>query len=171
MGNLPLLEDALAGLPHTRRAMFGGHGAFAPNGGMFAAIVDDDRIALKLPRQEDWDGFLAEGGEPWVYDGRVSMASWAVVPDSLYDEPRRLAEWARRAHATAVPSKSKQARLRKAAAKAKAPAKAAGGKAAARKAPAKKAAPKKPAAKKAGSKGVAGKGSARKGPAKGRGRP
>jgi TfoX/Sxy family transcriptional regulator of competence genes len=151
MGNLPLLEEALDALPHTRRSMFGGHGAFAPNGGMFAAIVDGDRIALKLPRQEDWDAFLAEGAEPWVYDGRMSMAGWAVIPESLYDEPRRLAEWARRAHATAVPSKSKLARAKKAAGK-KAAAKKASPKKAAKKAPGKKAASKKPASKKGASK-------------------
>lgn len=107
MSNLPLLEDACAGLPHSTRSMFGGHGLFAPNGGMFAAIVDLDRIALKLAREEDAEAFRAEGGEPWVYDGRASMRGWYVVPDEMYDEPRRLAEWARRAHATVEPKKAK----------------------------------------------------------------
>jgi TfoX/Sxy family transcriptional regulator of competence genes len=138
MGNLPLLEEALDALPHTRRSMFGGHGAFAPNGGMFAAIVDGDRIALKLPKAEDWEAFLAEGAEPWVYEGRTSMAGWAVIPEPFYDEPRRLAEWARRAHATAVPSKSKLARAKKAADK-----RPAAKKAPARKSPAKKGASKR----------------------------
>jgi TfoX/Sxy family transcriptional regulator of competence genes len=48
MGNIDLLEDACASLPHTTRAMFGGHGLFAPHGGIFAAVVDDDRIILKF---------------------------------------------------------------------------------------------------------------------------
>ena len=156
MGNLALLEDALAALPHTRRSMFGGHGAFAPNGGMFAAIVDDDRIALKLPRQEDYEAFLAAGGEPWVYEGRMSMAHWAVVPDALYDDPRGLAEWARRAHATAAPSKSKLARARKAAKGATAK------KAATRKSATKKA----PAAKSPATKGATKKSAGKKAPAK-----
>jgi TfoX/Sxy family transcriptional regulator of competence genes len=154
MGNLPLLEEALDALPHTRRSMFGGHGAFAPNGGMFAAIVDGDRIALKLPKQEDWDAFLAEGAEPWVYDGRMSMAGWAVVPESFYDEPRRLAEWARRAHATTVPSKSKLARAKKAAAKTGA---------------VKKAGPRKAATTARGKKAVSRKAASKKGASKRRG--
>lgn len=108
MSHLPLLEDACEGLPHTRRAMFGGHGLFAPNGGMFAAIVPGDRIALKLPREEDAAAFLAEGGEAWVYEERMTMRAWFVIPDDFYDEPLRLAEWARRAHATAEPPKAKK---------------------------------------------------------------
>lgn len=108
MPNLEILTEACAALPHTRRAMFGGHGFFAPNGGMFAAVVDQDRIALKLPLPEDEEAFRAEGAEPWVYDGRMRMSHWCVVPDALYDEPRRLAEWARRAHATAAPSRARR---------------------------------------------------------------
>lgn len=124
MGNLDLLLDACARLPHTRRAMFGGHGLFAPNGGMFAAIVDEDRIALKLPNAEDQAAFQAEGARPWVYQGQMTMAAWLVVPDELYDAPQRLAEWARLAHATAVPPKPKG---KKAKAAAKRPAKKAAG--------------------------------------------
>ena len=112
--------------------MFGGHGLFAPNGGMFAAVVDGDRVALKLPRPEDQEAFVAEGAEPWVYEGRTSMGGWFVIPDALYDEPRSLADWARRAHATAAPSRSKVARAKKAA-------KAAARKGAAKKAPRKRA--------------------------------
>lgn len=108
MSALPILEDACEGVPHTRRAMFGGHGFFAANGGMFAAVVDEDRIALKLPRPEDHEAFLAEGAKPWVYQERMAMARWLVVPDAFYDEPRRLADWARRAAATAEPKKAKR---------------------------------------------------------------
>ena len=128
MAGLEILEEACAGLRYTKRAMFGGHGLFAPNGGMFAAIVDDDRVALKLP-DEAHAAFEAEGGRPWVYDGRMAMRAWFVIPDALYDATERLAAWTRRAHAAAKPSKAKAARD-------------------AKKAPAKKAAAKKPAAKK-----------------------
>ena len=114
MSSLPLLEDACAALPHARRAMFGGHGFFAPNGGMFAAIVDEDRIALKLEDEAAARELREEGGEPWTYQGRTTMSHWYVVPDALYDSPPRLAEWARRAHALVKPPR------RKAAAKAKA---------------------------------------------------
>lgn len=107
MSSLDLLEEACAGLPYTKRAMFGGHGLFAPNGGMFAAVVDEDRLALKLPEEATFAEFLAEGARPWVYDGRTTMRKWAVVPEEMYDEPARLAAWARRAHATAEPKRAK----------------------------------------------------------------
>ena len=149
MPNVDILEDACAALPHTTRSMFGGHGLFAPNGGMFAAVVDDDRIALKMSEDADFEAFRAAGAEPWVYDGKTTMRGWLVVPDDLYDDPRGLAEWARRAHATAKPGKKKAAK--KSAAK-KGPA----GKAA--KAPSKKAAPKKGASKKAPAKKAVRKG-------------
>ena len=124
MGNLDLLEDACARLAHTTRAMFGGHGLFAPNGGMFAGIVDDDRIVLKLARDPERAELLSEGGAPWVYDGKTTMKDWIVVPDRFYDEPETLAAWAKRAHAIAPPKKAKGA---------KAPAKKAAGKASAKK--------------------------------------
>jgi TfoX/Sxy family transcriptional regulator of competence genes len=92
MGNVDHLDDACAGLSHTKRSMFGGYGYFAPNGGMFAAVVDDDRIALKLPEPADHEAFVAEGAEPWVYDGKMTMRGWLVIPDAMYDEPRALAE-------------------------------------------------------------------------------
>ena len=146
MGNIDLLEDACAALPHTTRAMFGGHGLFAPNGGMFAAVVDDDRVALKLPLPDDAEAFRAEGGEAWVYDGRATMRAWYVVPDELYDDPRRLADWARRAHATAEPPRSKG--------KAKGTSKAKAAKGAGKAPAAKKASPKKASPKKARGKGA-----------------
>lgn len=103
--SLPLLEDACTRIPHTTRAMFGGHGFFANNGGMFAAIVDGDRIALKLPVPEDFAALVALGGKQWVYQDRMPMRAWAVVPDAFYDEPRTLAEWAKKASTTAEPGK------------------------------------------------------------------
>lgn len=110
MGNLDLLEDACARLPHTTRAMFGGHGLFAPNGGMFAGIVDEDRIVLKLKAgSPDHDAFVALGARPWTYGDDpkpMTMKEWLLVPDALYDEPRALAEWAARAHRAAPPKKA-----------------------------------------------------------------
>jgi DNA transformation protein len=111
MGNLDLLEEACAGLPHATRAMFGGHGLFAPNGGMFAGIVDDDRIIFKLAPEPLRAELVAEGGAPWVYKGKMgemTMAEWITVPDAFYDEPRTLAAWAKRAHAAAPPKGAKK---------------------------------------------------------------
>ena len=69
MGNIDLLEDACdrARLARSTRAMFGGHGLFAPNGGMFAGIVDDDRIILKLTEDAPRGELMSAGGEAWTY--------------------------------------------------------------------------------------------------------
>lgn len=113
MGNLDILEDACARLPHATRAMFGGHGLFAPNGGMFAGIVDDDRVILKLADEGPRAELVALGGAPWTYAGQtkpMTMREWILVPDSFYDEPARLAEWAAVAHRLARPPKGKPAK-------------------------------------------------------------
>ena len=110
MGNLDLLEDACARLPHTTRAMFGGHGLFAQNGGMFAGIVDEDRIILKLADEAPRAELVALGGAPWTYAGQekpMTMREWILVPDAFYDDPARLAEWAAVAHKLAKPPKGK----------------------------------------------------------------
>ncbi len=115
VSNLDLLEDACDALPHTTKRMFGGHGLFAPNGGMFAGIVTDDQIMLKFADEPLRDELIALGGEPWAYTEKMTMREWIVIPDDFYDEPAHLAEWARRAHAIAPPPKPKS--KKKAAAK------------------------------------------------------
>ena len=107
MGNIDLLEDACEKLAHTTRAMFGGHGLFAPNGGMFAGIVDDDRIILKLAQEPERGELIALGGAPWVYNGKMTMKDWIVIPEAFYDEPATLAEWARKAWRIAPAKKAK----------------------------------------------------------------
>lgn len=104
---LDVLTDACVGLPMTVRKMFGGHGFFAPNGGMFAAIVTDDEVILKLVRGAARDELIALGGHPWVYDGSgrpMTMAEWIVIPESFYDAQELLSKWAARAH-DLVPAK------------------------------------------------------------------
>jgi TfoX/Sxy family transcriptional regulator of competence genes len=105
--SLELLTEACASLNHTPRRMFGGHGFFALNGGMFAGIVTDDAVIFKLVMGPLRDELIALGGHPWVYDGMkkpTTMKEWIVVPDSFYDDGELLAEWASKAH-RAVPAK------------------------------------------------------------------
>lgn len=113
MGNVDLLEDACMRLPHATRAMFGGHGLFAPNGGMFAGIVDDDRMILKFPEgTPEHAAFLAAGGKPWTYEGgpkAMTMREWLLVPLDLYDAPTELAAWAAEAHRLAPAKPPKKA--------------------------------------------------------------
>ncbi len=102
-----LLTEACALLPVTVRKMFGGHGFFAPNGGMFAGIVSDDQAILKLTDARALTELVALGGHAWTYEGKgapVTMASWIVVPEAFYDDLELFAQWASRAHRL-VPAK------------------------------------------------------------------
>lgn len=122
--SLPLLEDACAKLPHVTKKMFGGHGLFAPNGGMFAGIVTDDKIIFKLADAKARAELEALGGAAWTYDGQkkpMTMREWILAPESFYDEPELMEQWAKRAHKLA-PAKKAPAK-KKASAKKKAPAK------------------------------------------------
>jgi DNA transformation protein and related proteins len=108
-----LLSDACLGLVCTPRKMFGGHGFFAPNGGMFAGIVTDDEIILKLADARAREELVALGGHPWVYEGKgqaMTMREWIVIPQGYYDDAEALAAWARRAHALAPPKVASKAR-------------------------------------------------------------
>ncbi len=112
--SLELLTDACASLPVTVRRMFGGHGFFAPNGGMFAGIVTDDEVIFKLVSGPLRDELIAIGGRAWVYDGHrkpMTMHEWIVVPERFYDDPELFAEWAAKAHA-AAPAKKLKAKAR-----------------------------------------------------------
>jgi TfoX/Sxy family transcriptional regulator of competence genes len=104
--------------------MFGGHGLFAPHGGIFACIVDEDRIILKLEDLTARAELVALGGEPWTYAGKVTMKAWIVIPETFYDDTGLLEEWAARAHRLA-PAKVRKAvkKVRAAPAKANAPTK------------------------------------------------
>jgi TfoX/Sxy family transcriptional regulator of competence genes len=99
--SLELLTEACTSLTVTTRRMFGGHGFFAPNGGMFAGIVTDDAIIFKLQLGPLRDQLIGLGGKPWVYNQKMTMKEWIVVPESFYDDSESLAEWASKAHRVA----------------------------------------------------------------------
>lgn len=106
---LEILTDVCTGLPMTIRKMFGGHGFFAPNGGMFAGIVSDDLIILKLADDAAREELIGLGGRPWTYHGKhkpMTMRDWIVVPSEFHDDFEQFSAWARRAHAL-VPGKIK----------------------------------------------------------------
>lgn len=105
---LDLLSDACVGLPHTVRKMFGGHGFFAPNGGMFAGILSDSEAMLKFVEGPARTELIGLGGHPWVYGGQakpMTMQEWIVVPEQFFDDPEVFASWARRAHGQVPPKK------------------------------------------------------------------
>lgn len=107
---LDILKDACAGLPMTTRKMFGGHGFFAPNGGMFAGIVSDHEIIFKLGDETARAELIELGGRAWTYKGDtkpMTMREWIVVPENFYDDQELFAAWARRAHRMAPAKKIK----------------------------------------------------------------
>jgi TfoX/Sxy family transcriptional regulator of competence genes len=104
--SLEIMNEVCAEVSTTVRKMFGGHGFFAPHGGMFAGIVTDDEIVLKLQRGSARDELIALGGHPWTYDAggkAVTMQEWIVVPDTFYDDLETFADWVKRAHRLAPP--------------------------------------------------------------------
>ena len=109
--SLELLTDACASLPVRVQKMFGGHGFFAPNGGMFAGIVTDDEVIFKLKLGPLRDELIALGGRPWVYDGKgkpMTMQEWIVVPEGFYDDAELFEAWAAKAHAAVPPKAAKK---------------------------------------------------------------
>lgn len=74
---------------------------------MFAGIVTDDEVILKLVLGPARDERMGLGGRPWVYRGRdkaMTMQEWIVVPDAFYDDQELFSTWAARAHRL-VPAK------------------------------------------------------------------
>ena len=110
--SLEILIEACGELEVVRRKMFGGYGFFAPNGGMFAGIVTEDEIILKIegaPRDE----LVALGGKPWTYTGQskpMTMENWIVVPERFYDDFELFNVWAARAHKLAPAKRAKPRR-------------------------------------------------------------
>jgi DNA transformation protein len=91
--------------PVTVKRMFSGAGIFA-DGLMFGLIVDG-AIHLKADETNIAD-FEREGSRPFTYTrgkrGPVALPYWRL-PERLYDDPDKLAVWARRAFATAQQKK------------------------------------------------------------------
>ncbi len=96
---LSLLEDATAHLPGiTPRRMFGSDTLFV-HSHIFALVWRAGRIGLKLPDPAVYAEFLElAGAEPWMLDGKTTMSSWVLVPESFHDEPDGLREWALRSY-------------------------------------------------------------------------
>ena len=86
--------------PVAVKRMFGGAGVYA--GGTIFAIVIDGVIYLKAD-EHGIPAFEAEGLAPFSYEAknkRVVTSYWRM-PDRLYDDPEELAQWSRRALASA----------------------------------------------------------------------
>jgi TfoX/Sxy family transcriptional regulator of competence genes len=104
------MDEATQELLFVSRRMFGGLGYFAPNGGIFAAIVTHDDLVLKFVLGPERNELVALGGAPWVYEGSprsITMQEWLVVPEAFYDDVELLKHWVGRAHRAAPPKKKR----------------------------------------------------------------
>lgn len=89
-----LVLDQLRGLPGvTWRRMFGGYGFYA--GGLFFAVVWDDRLYLKTDDAGE-AAFRERGMGPFTYEGGA-LKSLYEVPADVLEDADELVEWARRA--------------------------------------------------------------------------
>jgi len=89
-----LLEELFAPLGGVGfRRMFGGAGVFCD--GLMFALVLDDVLYLKADERTR-PQFGAEGCEPFRYQarGRTVTTSYWRLPERLFDDPERFAEWA-----------------------------------------------------------------------------
>jgi len=77
----------------TWRKMFGGYGLYA--GGLFFAVIWDDRLYLKTAAADEAD-FRTRGMGPFTYEGGALKSLWEVPADVLEDADE-LGVWATRA--------------------------------------------------------------------------
>lgn len=103
MDNVELEELFQAVGPVSIRRMFGGKGVYCD--GLIIAIWLRDSLLLKGDA-ESAEKYEAAGGQQWTYQHRktgkdVKMPYW-TLPESAFDDPDEMAEWARIAFETAL---------------------------------------------------------------------
>jgi len=102
-----LVLDQMRGVPAlTWRRMFGGHGFYS--GGLFFAVVWDDRLFLKTGEAER-AAYQARGMGPFTYEGGALTSLWEV-PAEVLEDADELTAWATRAVAAARAAKLRTAR-------------------------------------------------------------
>jgi len=97
--------------PVSIRRLFGGKGIYFD--GVIVAIVLRGELLLKADEQSAPD-FEAAGCKQWTYTGSrhgklIAMPYWSV-PDSAFDDPDEMLEWARAALAAGQRAETKKKR-------------------------------------------------------------
>ncbi|MEP2987905.1 MAG: TfoX/Sxy family protein [Parasphingorhabdus sp.] len=82
------------------KGMLGVDGVFMvlPDGDLMFGLVTDETFYLKVDDTNRVD-FEREGKRPFVYkskNGEKDVASYYELPETLYDEPDALMDWAKR---------------------------------------------------------------------------
>ena len=94
--------------PVTARAMFGGVGIYSA--GIFFALIDDDRLYLKVD-ETNRDDFEARGMGPFTPFGDPShVMGYYELPSGVLDDPAELSVWVEKAVAVAERRTSKKGR-------------------------------------------------------------
>ncbi len=97
-----LVLEQLRGVPAlTWRRMFGGYGFYS--GGLFFAVVWDDRLFLKAG-EADRAAFRARGMGPFTYEGGALHSLWET-PAEVLEDADELQAWALRAVAASRAAK------------------------------------------------------------------
>jgi TfoX/Sxy family transcriptional regulator of competence genes len=110
-----LIDDAMAGIPHEKKKMFGCPAFFA-QGNMFAGVYRSS-IFLRLG-EEDRNRLLGTSKEIQPFEplpGRV-MRQYLAIPDSLCEDAPFVQGWLKKSHAYALtlpPRNEKSMRTRK----------------------------------------------------------
>ena len=99
-----VLEQLSAVAPVTARAMFGGVGIYA--GGLFFAILDDDRVYFKVD-DASRPRYLAAGMGPFdpFGNGEQVMNGYHELPGEVLEDEEALPSWMEEALAVAARAK------------------------------------------------------------------
>jgi TfoX/Sxy family transcriptional regulator of competence genes len=95
------LEELTAPLPRVASRRMFGCDAFLAGGTMFALVLKEGRIGLKLPDDQLAGLRALPGADPWK-PGDMVMRQWVLVPETFHDDTDGLAPWVSRAHAAAL---------------------------------------------------------------------
>lgn len=96
------------------KPMFGGFGIYRD--GLMFALIANDQLYFKADDQSEGE-FTREGLPPFTYEskGKTARLRYHEAPPEVFDDPQRMAWWARLAYDCAVrqrPAARKAARLR-----------------------------------------------------------
>jgi len=104
-----VLEQFGRVVPVTSRAMFGGVGIYSD--GLFFALLDDDRVYLKVDATNRPDFERAGMGPFQPYgDGSKPMTGYSELPAELLEDPHTLRPWVEKSLDVARRGRRKRAR-------------------------------------------------------------
>jgi TfoX/Sxy family transcriptional regulator of competence genes len=92
-----VFDGALAGLEGVEPKRLFGCDAYFVNGNIFAVVLKEGRLGLRLTEARSRDALRAlPGAEPWIVGDRA-VRFWVLLPPAFHGRPARLKEWAREA--------------------------------------------------------------------------